>query len=120
MPRLGEWIMRSAKIPVAEYAAPPPATPAAQAAPAFVVHRPWRCTTKPGRLYLHVFEWPAAGTLAIDRAERTPIRAYLLADARRRPLPVALDHGRLTIDLPADPPGEFATVVCIDTESRIP
>jgi alpha-L-fucosidase len=102
----------------ADIAAIPPATPPAKTT--FVVPRQWRCTTKPGRLYLHVFEWPPAGKLHLDGATATPTRAYLLADARRRPLPVALDGGRLTIDLPADPPGELARVVCLEMESSTP
>ena len=42
-----------------------------------------RTTIKPGRLYLHVFEWPAGGVLAIPGIEGR--QAYLLGDPQQHP-----------------------------------
>ena len=37
-----------------------------------------RCTQKPGKLYLHVFDWPKDGKLLVPIANRVN-KAYLLA-----------------------------------------
>ncbi len=40
---------------------------------------PWgRCTAKPGKLYLHVFDWPADGKLKVPGLKQRVKRAYLL------------------------------------------
>ena len=40
---------------------------------------PWgRCTQKPGKLFLHVFDWPADGKLVVPVANRV-VKAYWLA-----------------------------------------
>ncbi len=43
---------------------------------------PWgRCTQKPGKLYLHVFDWPKDGELLVPGLKNKVTQAYLLADA---------------------------------------
>jgi len=50
---------------------------------------PWgRCTVKPGKLYLHVFDWPAGGVLKLERLRNPVRRAYLLGDKTGRGLAV--------------------------------
>ena len=45
---------------------------------------PWgRCTQKPGKLYLHVFDWPKDGELVVPGLKNQVTKAYLLADADR-------------------------------------
>ena len=39
----------------------------------------WRCTTKPGKIYIHIFNWPA-GKLEFPAMKGKITRAYLLAD----------------------------------------
>ena len=42
-----------------------------------------RCTQKPGKLYLHVFDWPK-GELVVPGLKNKVAKAYLLADADNR------------------------------------
>jgi alpha-L-fucosidase len=44
---------------------------------------PWgRATRKPGKLYLHVFDWPADGKLAVPLTAEV-VKAHLLAQPAR-------------------------------------
>ncbi len=54
-------------------------------ATASVIGRPeWgRCTVKGNKLYLHVFNWPADGTLEVPAVQGQVEKAYLLADKKR-------------------------------------
>jgi alpha-L-fucosidase len=45
----------------------------------FSTELPWgRVTSKPDRIYLHVFDWPANGTIALPRFDRTVTSAVLI------------------------------------------
>jgi alpha-L-fucosidase len=79
----------------------------------------WRCTTKPGKLYLHLFEWPAGGAFEIVGVKQKVTKAYLLADPQRTPLDVQQNEGHLTLGkLPAKALDPIATVICVETESK--
>jgi len=54
--------------------------------PLFEVHNEWRCTTKPGRLYIHIFQWPASGEFVLPPIKEKVVKACLLADPNRAPL----------------------------------
>ena len=43
---------------------------------------------KPGRLYLHVFDWPEGGRLELPALVNKITGAYLLSDPQRKPLQV--------------------------------
>jgi len=73
----------------------------------------WRCTVKPGKLYVHFFKWPAA--LELEGVQGKATRAYLLADMNHTGLNVSQIGAKLTVELPAKAPGEIATVLCIET-----
>jgi alpha-L-fucosidase len=73
----------------------------------------WRCTTKPGKFFLHFFRWPA-GQFKLDNVSSTVARAYFLADRERRPLRFTQAGAGLTIDLPAQAPNSLASVVCLE------
>lgn len=85
--------------------------------PRFIAAKDWRCTTKPGRLYLTLFTWPADGTYHLTGLKGTVTRAYLLADQKKRPLKVTQDigAGTLAIALPSSAPDPIASVVCLET-----
>jgi alpha-L-fucosidase len=70
-----------------------------------------RTTIKPGRLYLHIFDWPAGGMLAIPGIEGR--QAYLLGDPQQRPLPLEVHDGVLTIQGPAVAPDARDTVIVV-------
>ncbi len=75
-----------------------------------------RATSKPGRVYLHVFDWPADGNLRVPAWSRTLVRAYLLASPKESVKFSTGDDG-VTIRLPktkaVDP---IATVVVLETK----
>jgi alpha-L-fucosidase len=66
----------------------------------------WRCTTKPGKLFVTVFDWPDA-PLEISQVPGKVNKAYLLADKSRALLKVTQAGGKVAVVLPKDPPLEF-------------
>jgi len=68
-----------------------------------------RCTRKPGKLYLHVFDWPADGKLVVPMTSAVR-KAYLLAEPAKE-LPVGGGEKGQVITLPAAAPDKVATVV---------
>lgn len=77
-----------------------------------------RVTSKPGKLYLHVFDWPKDGKLLLTADSLKQVKsAYLLADPKRTSLPVKIASGVVTIDVPTNPMDAVATVVVLETAS---
>ena len=83
----------------------------------FVYHKPtgWRCTTKPGKLYIHLFEWPA-GSFRLQGVKAKVTRAYLLADPQHKGLHVSQRGGTMVVALPANAPGEYDNVIALSYE----
>ncbi len=77
----------------------------------FVPSWAWRCTTKPGRLYLTFFEWPHTFTLPPCKGHAT--RAYLLADPSRN-VAIHENEGKVILTLPSDAPDPIASVVVVE------
>jgi len=86
-----------------------------QNTPQFEAHNAWRCTTKPGKLYIHLFQWPAAGKLDLPPVKGKIAKAYLLADPQRANLKATQTGSGVTIALPAQAPGPIASVACLET-----
>ena len=82
--------------------------------PKFIPSWAWRCTTKPNRLFVHVFAWPKDGALALPVVEQKIVKAYLLADPARAPLAVEQGAAGTKITLPAAAPDPIASVVCLE------
>ncbi len=79
---------------------------------------PWgRCTQKPGKLYLHVFDWPQ-GELFVPGLKNRATKAYLLADPKRAELPVQAKDGGVAIQTPAEAPDAVDTVVVLEIEGE--
>ena len=74
----------------------------------------WRCTTRPGRIYIHFFTWPA-GQFNLEGVKGKVARAYLLADPKHNRLKFEQVDGKVTVSLPERAPGEFASVLCLET-----
>ena len=81
--------------------------------PTFVMATDWRCTTKPGKYYIHLFKWPA-GQFELSDAKGKVTKAYLLADAGHKALKVTQSGGKVTVALPANAPGEIASVLVLE------
>ena len=80
---------------------------------------PWgRCTTKPGKLFLHVFNWPADGKLEVPGLHNKVTKAYLLS-APSAALDVAEAAGKKTVALPAAAPDAVDTVLVLELEGPV-
>jgi alpha-L-fucosidase len=79
--------------------------------------RDWRCTTKPGKLYVHVFRRPADGKQIVPISNAVT-RAVVLGDALAAPLAVRQIPAGLQITLPEqlDP---LATVIELDVQGAV-
>jgi alpha-L-fucosidase len=78
-----------------------------------------RCTQKEldggkTRLYLHVFDWPAEGKLAVPLVVQGKPEATLLAGGQR--LDVTAEAKQVTIAVPQQAPDKIATVIALDVE----
>ena len=72
-----------------------------------------RTTAKSGRVYLHVFDWPAGGELVVPGVGGDVTRAYLLASPASS-LALSEAGGSLTIQGPAVAPDDMDTIVVLD------
>ena len=81
---------------------------------------PWgRCTAKPGKLYLHVFDWPTNGNLEVTGVKQGINKAYLLADKKRAKLPVRRKgEDKIVIRVPNNAPDTIDTVVVLEIKNK--
>ena len=78
---------------------------------------PWgRCTAKPGRLYLHVFEWPD-GSLPVPGLRNTVKQAWLLASPDTA-LPIRKDGDSYLIDVPSQAPDRMISVIVLEIQGE--
>jgi alpha-L-fucosidase len=73
-------------------------------------------TARNGAVYLHLWDWPAAGRVVLDRFPAQVASVRLLAG--NEPLPFTQSVGSLSIDLPAQAPDPIVTVLTIHTASE--
>jgi len=110
---------------------PQPQTPAQSAAPApgrgrgAPVVWDWRATKKlnqagAGKIYLHIFQWPADGKFTITSPYKAQlVKAYLLANPKKAVSgKVTTEGGQTTfaLNLPAQAPDPIASVVCLEVK----
>jgi alpha-L-fucosidase len=74
-----------------------------------------RSTAKPGKVYLHVFDWPEGGKIKVSGAGQVT-GAYLLGDTSGEALPVRSDGDELIVAGPAEAPNAIDTVVVLTVE----
>ena len=89
----------------------------------FPYELPWGIiTTKPGKMYLHVFNWPQK-QLTLYGLKNKVRSAVLLADNGKlkfsQKQDTALDHSELTIQLPADAPDKNDSVIALNLDSDV-
>lgn len=75
----------------------------------------WRCTTKPNRLYFHLFKWPGE-KFEVAKMKGKAVKAYMLADEKKTALKVTQEGDKLTVALPAEAPDKIASVLCVEIE----
>ena len=91
----------------------------------FPYELPWGVmTAKPGKLYLHVFQWPSS-EFVLYGIESKVQRAYLLADASRKPLSIQQKHDaasgldELRIRVPSQAPDASDSVIALEYASPL-
>lgn len=81
-----------------------------------------RCTQKQikkdTRLYLHVFDWPNDSTLEIPGLLNKPIKAYLLDDANKTPIPFEVNDGSVILKVADKAPNEINSVIVLDIKGK--
>ena len=87
--------------------------------PLFEPRTEWRCTTKPGKIYILIFKWPALGKFEIPEVKQKITKAYLIADPKRVALKVTERRTGVSIVLPEKAPDSIASVLCLETEQYI-
>ncbi len=108
--KVGEWLTRNRE---SVYGAGPNPFP---------YQLPWGIiTTKPGKMYLHVFNWPQKQLTLYGL--KTKVRAASLLDGGQKlklsqKIDVAADHSEITIDLPAKAPDTSNTVIALDLDGN--
>ncbi len=80
--------------------------------PKFIPSWEWRATTKPGKIYLMIFKWPANQKLELAGLESKVTKATLLASGKK--LKFKQTKGSVTLLLPAEAPDKMASVVCLE------
>jgi alpha-L-fucosidase len=86
--------------------------------PRFIPSWNWRATTKPGKIYLEIFTWPADGRLEPRGLQSRVKAAYLLAGRTK----VGVEQGSdgVTVLLPKTAPDPIASVVCLEIADTTP
>ncbi|HKC66072.1 MAG TPA: alpha-L-fucosidase [Pyrinomonadaceae bacterium] len=89
----------------------------------FPYELPWGLiTTKPGKVFLHVFNWPQKELVLYGLKSRVE-RAYLLSNkaklkfAQQQDAPS--DHYALNIQLPAQPPDKYDSVIVLEIQGSV-
>jgi len=73
-----------------------------------------RATSKAGRVYLHVFDWPQDGKLRVPSWGAKVKRAYLLSNPKSN-LKFAADDAGINVQMPSQTVDAIATVVVLET-----
>jgi alpha-L-fucosidase len=97
--------------------------------PKFIPSWNWRCTTKPGNRFLHlfkqpgeiyiqIFNWPA-GQIVLPGVKGKITKAYLLADEQHSDLKFQQTAQGVTVQLPDKAPDAIASVLCLKVKGEL-
>jgi alpha-L-fucosidase len=73
----------------------------------------WRATSKPGKIYLIVFNWPTTGKFELPPVANKVTAVHLLAG--REALKFNQTEAGVSLSLPAHAPDAIASVICLET-----
>jgi len=76
-----------------------------------------RCTTKPGTLFLHVFDWPKDGRLEAPGLLNPVTKAYLLSDPQQA-LTAEASGEDVIVTVPTQAPDPIASVVVLEIDGE--
>lgn len=82
----------------------------------FIATWKWRATTKPGKLYIHVFDW--SEQIHLPTVDQRIAKIYHLADPTQKPLTFKQNQAGVAIDLPQQAPDPVASVICIEFQQQ--
>lgn len=77
----------------------------------------WRCSTKPGKIYVMIFQWPTNGKFELPGLQSKVNKAYLLADHKE--LKVNQTEAGVNLLLPAAALDKIASVVCLEIADAV-
>jgi alpha-L-fucosidase len=77
----------------------------------------WRCTVKPGKVYLHILNWPGR-TFRFEGLESEVKSAYFLAN--KSAVPFKRNGAALEFSLPVAPVDPFDTVLVLEIADQTP
>jgi alpha-L-fucosidase len=110
--KVGDWMKVNSAAIYSSHASP------------FPVQFDWgNVTSKPGVLYLGVFNWPTSD-FYVEGLTNKVKKVYLLSDPAKKPLVFKetyvkdLDHHRLKIDLPKMAPDSMVSVIAVEIEGQ--
>jgi len=88
-----------------------------QGNPEFIPVWDWRCSTKPGKIYVIIFQWPATGKFELPGLQSKVKKACLLAD--RKELIVNQTEAGVNISTPVAAPDKIASVICLEIADAV-
>ena len=77
----------------------------------------WRCTTKPGKLFIHLFKWPS-GSFELTRVSGKVVKSYYLADPSHQPLSLRQEGNKVSVSLPPEAPDKMDSVIVFELASN--
>jgi alpha-L-fucosidase len=89
----------------------------ASASPFYFPDITWRATVKPGKLYLHILNWPGR-KFRLEGLESEVKRAYFQANGRE--VRFRREGAGLTFELPAQPVDPYNTVLVLEIAGQTP
>ena len=84
--------------------------------PKFITTWDWRATTKPGKIYLIIFNWPADGKFVVPGLESRVKKVYLLEDGKK--VGFHQNEQGVTLSLPEAGPDKIASVICLNIAEK--
>ena len=73
----------------------------------------WRATSKPGKIYLLIFNWPTNGKFELPPVASKVTSAHLLAG--KQTIKFNQSESGVSLSLPAHAPDAIASVICLET-----
>jgi alpha-L-fucosidase len=84
---------------------------------AFNQLKEWRCTTRPGKLYIHLFKYPN-GSFELSKVTDKVKKAYMLADAKHASLKFKQNGDTVAVTVPATAPNAIDSVLVLETAGK--
>ncbi|MEX1114135.1 MAG: alpha-L-fucosidase [Akkermansiaceae bacterium] len=117
---IGEWLKRNGAAVYGTSASPlgdVHGTPSATekdpgGKPEFVPTWDWRCTSKPGKLYISIFDWPKNGKFELPAIPNQVAKVYLLAGSKK--LIFTQTAAGVILKIPSEAPDKIASVICLE------